>query len=217
MRYDGLIFDLDGTLWNVPDVYLKVWNQVLSNFNKAELDSSQLKKYLEIETIEVINQVLPGSGLSERNEVIKLIEDIQSGLLDLDGRHNLIYGLKDGLPLLADFYRLFIVSNCSISNLKAFYKASGFEQYFTSSFVYGENQKKKSENLKTIKGQFGLSNPVYIGDEFLDLEECKKVDMEFIQVTYGIDPPIPGVKHYDNFYHLVKDLLLLAKNNQELN
>ena len=216
MRYDSIIFDLDGTLWNVPDVFLKVWNQVLIN-SHGKPDFNQIKDYIGIETYEVLDQVLPDSGFSEKNEIIELIEAIQSRFLDLDGRHNLVFGLKDGLPRLASFYRIFIVSNCSISNLRSFYKASGAEHYVTGSLCYGENQKKKSVNLKLIQEQFGLSNPVYVGDEFLDLEECKKVGMDFIQVTYGIDPRIPGVKSYDNFYHLVKDLLLMAINNHEIN
>jgi phosphoglycolate phosphatase len=82
-------------------------------------------------------------------------------------------------------YRLFIVSNCQVGYVEAFFEHSQLAQYFEGHQCFGTKLLPKSENIREVVAQYGLQAPVYVGDTPGDLAASQAAGVPFIFATYG--------------------------------
>ncbi|MGK7396086.1 MAG: HAD family hydrolase [Candidatus Cyclobacteriaceae bacterium M3_2C_046] len=203
----SLIFDLDGTLWDASQIYMEAWNLTMQKQKlDVQFNRSQFVQLIGIEINQVLDQYFPGMTVSQRNALVKKVE-LQQNLLFSSHQVRIYPGIEKYLPLLAKKYTLYMVSNCSSEVLQQFKDQSGLATHFEDFRVFGDNQKSKSENIMDLADQYQLKRPVYIGDKRHDWLACQKARVEFIQVTYGFDPPIEEVLGFDNFQDLARHLL----------
>ena len=84
----GFLFDLDGTLVITDDIYFKVWNKILSDYN-ITLTNELFKKYIQCNNDKyVLNTLLANininlEDLSEKKDKL-FIENI-TNLIIIDG------------------------------------------------------------------------------------------------------------------------------------
>ncbi len=209
MSVDSVIFDLDGTLWDVSGTCATAWNHVVAengidfrNVTAADVASVMGKPHRDC--IEAVYQ-----GLTEKE-----IDFIYKETLVKDHRAlaqsggDLYEGVAQGLEKLAQHFPLYIVSNCQAGYIEAFLQQYGYGSLFKDFECWGNTGQAKSENLRAVMHRNDLSSTVYIGDTLGDMQAAQACAIPFIQVTYGFGAPIQGYLQASSFAELV-DILLI--------
>ncbi len=200
---DGIIFDLDGTLWNATEQICKTWNMVLEEY-------PYIREPISVKELEgCMGLLLP--DISRRlftNESPKLQEELINKCCDMEVKYLSEHGgtlypdLEKTLALLSQKYKLFIVSNCQSGYIESFYKGHGLQKYFTDCECAGNTGKNKGENNKLIIKRNELESPVYVGDTESDRLSATEADIPFVYAAYGFG----NVKSYDYIINKFSEL-----------
>jgi phosphoglycolate phosphatase len=205
MKYDSLIFDLDGTLWDASPTSALAWSAVAKDLNIAvSIDEKAIKKISGLPFEECV-RVLFGEHVKAVSNLSSLLDKAeQNEILSRGGRF--YPGMTEGLRRLSQNYELFLVSNCQEWYLDAFFKHSQIKDLFRDSLCFGQTERPKGENIKEIVRRNQLTKPVYIGDTHWDQEASIFAGVEFIFARYGfgsVDAPSDSV---DSIPQLVEKL-----------
>ena len=206
MKYDSVIFDLDGTLWDAVDGVIETWKIILKKHPEIERDEIT-RKDLEVGMGLLAADIGKGLFPKETSEVqLKLMKEcsVEECRYLAENGGKIYDNLEDTLKVLKDKgIKLFIVSNCQDGYIEAFLKAHNMESYFIDSECPGRTGKNKSENIKLIVERNNLKKPVYVGDTITDANSAKEAGVPFIFASYGFG----DVKDYEysigNFKELV--------------
>ena len=183
---DGIIFDLDGTLWESRINVTESWCEILRRDypQLREPTPEEFGRQMGKLLADVGRSLFPGLSDEENEEVIGKCCDYENRYLAENGGI-LFDGLEETLEKLSEKYRLFIVSNCQGGYIEAFYESSGLGKYFTGKLCCGDTGKVKADNIKLIIERFGLRSPVYVGDTALDESSAREAGIPFIWAAYG--------------------------------
>lgn len=180
----GLIFDLDGTLWDSTGVIRPVWNEILRAHGFAALDEAAFGALMGLTKAGIAARLFPERGEEER---IALVDECfcaeQRVLRRVGGR--LYPGLRETLVELRKRYSLFIVSNCAPGYLDAFFEAHGLRGCFVDWETHGGTGLTKGGNIRLIVERCGLARAWYVGDTRSDAEAAAEAGLPFIHAAYG--------------------------------
>lgn len=182
---DGIIFDMDGTIWDATDEIAHSWNKVLSDkgvdkvITKKEMES-WMGKLLD----DIIDGLLPMVDEADRDSLKLDMCNEEHEYLSRNGG-KLYDGLEETLKYLSQKYELFIVSNCHHGYIQSFFEAHGLEKYFTDYECAGSTGLNKNENILLLAHRNGLSKYVYIGDTHTDMLAAKDAGADFVYASYG--------------------------------
>lgn len=184
-KYDGIIFDLDGTLWDSVKTVTEIWNEALRDVGiEPTLTYDELSKCMGLRIEQIFDRVIPQTTRDQRDKIVKLCEKNENTYLSDHG--GVLYeNVEKTLNDLKKDYKLFIVSNCGEGYIRAFYKAHKLEKYFDDFECAGRTGLSKGQNIKLISQRNDLKNPVYIGDTLFDYEATKEAQVPFIFAAYG--------------------------------
>ncbi len=207
MKVDGVILDVDGTLWDSTEIVAKAWTQAA---REEKLDgivvTPRMAKEQFGKTMKTIARNLFG-GLSEE-ERARLMERCsrreQQALRETTAC--LLYpGVRETMETLSASRRLFIVSNCQKGYIELLLAKNHLEPFVTDFECYGNNGNEKGPNIRLVVERNGLSSPVYVGDTAGDRESSAAAGVPFIYAAYGFGqvtdyaakiesfPELPGV------------------------
>ena len=186
MIYDGIIFDLDGTLWDSSEEVLISWSHVLAQL--PDVDDIPTKEDLEgvmgLGADDLTLKLFPNLGFERRMEIFNTCAAYENDYLAEHGA-KLYPHLIETLEKLSADHPLFIVSNCGDGYIQTFLKAHGTAPYITDFECIGRTGKPKSENIKLIVERNALKNPVYVGDTKWDCDAATAAGVPFIFAAYG--------------------------------
>lgn len=203
---DGLIFDVDGTLWDSTPIVEKAWNQALldAGIQGVKVSADQLKGLFGLPMKDIIDRVLPEESEEVKEKFMPLCFSYEHAYLEKEA--GILYPkLKETLEVLSQTYPLFIVSNCQAGYIELFLRKTGFQNYFKDFTCPGDTGKLKAENIGIIAERNSLSHPVYIGDTQMDADACKMAGVEMVYAAYGFGK----AEKPDYTIHTLKDLLTL--------
>ncbi len=203
--FDGLIFDLDGTLWNATELICKTWNIVLKNYEnvrKAPITIEELEGCMGLQLDKIGERLFKNTDPVTRKELMDKCCDLECEYLSKEGG-KLFRDVESTLQILSRKYKLFIVSNCQEGYIESFYAGHNMEKYFTDQLCAGETGLSKGENNKIIINRNNLKNAVYIGDTQGDRQSALDADIPFVYAEYGFG----NVDGYDYKIDEFKDLL----------
>ena len=185
MKTDGIIFDLDGTLWDSCRVVSESWGETLQkSFGIANGPTAAQVKGIMGMTAEEITAAL-FSRYGERAKEI-CFACIHGENTYIAGHGGDVYpGVPEMLERLSKRYPLFIVSNCLEGYVECFLQSSGLSEYFRDYACEGSTGLKKAGNIALIAGRNGLKAPVYIGDTAMDEHSAREAGCLFIHAAYG--------------------------------
>lgn len=186
MQYDGIIFDLDGTLWDSSEEIRMSWGAVL----KKQPDIRRLPSREKLESVmglgaeELTEKLFPYLPLSRRLEIFDECAVYECAYLTEHGAR-LYPQIRETLARLSETYPLFIVSNCADGYIQSFLAAHDTAKYIRDFECIGRTGKPKSENIRLIAERNGLKAPVYVGDTQWDFDAATAAGVPFIFAAYG--------------------------------
>lgn len=184
--FDGILFDLDGTLWDSTPQLTECWNEAIALHGspRPPLSIEEVRGSMGLLLYDIAQKLLPDSPL-----------EVQAAVIEECVRMELPYLAKHGgalfpreietLTALQAQYPLFVVSNCEDGYIEAFYEGTGLGHFFTDRECAGRTGKPKSENIALVAERHGLKRPVYIGDTELDCTSARKAGVPFLHAAYG--------------------------------
>lgn len=191
---DGVIFDVDGTLWDSTPVVEEAWNAALLEvgIHDVRVSADQLKGLFGLPMDDIIDSILPGreQAVKDRYKPI-CYRNEHDYLQKCPG--NVYPDFLNVLKVLSKKYPLFIVSNCQAGYIELFLEKTGFGPYFKDHVCPGDTNLLKADNIKLIVEKHGLKAPVYIGDTQMDANACKDAGVRMIFAEYGFG----SVEHPD--------------------
>ena len=185
--YDGIIFDIDGTLWDSRKGVAESWNMALRDHTDYDitLDYEELGKLFGKPMNEIFAAVFPDMSKERVNELIPVFYTYVHRYL-ASHPPALYDGTEETLRRLAKRYLLFIVTNAQKGYIECLFEAAGIEKYFTDWLCYGDTGAQKDVTMRMLIEKNKLKNPVYIGDTQGDFDACKKADVPMIYAAYGL-------------------------------
>ncbi len=183
---DGVVFDLDGTLWDTTSACAVGWNRVLRRhaIPFREMTAVDVRRVAGKPHEACIRESFP--GLAEHHVRVLVdetpAEDNQM-VAELGG--TLFPGVRAGLARLVRLKPLFIVSNCQAGYVETFLRLNALDGTFRDFECWGNTRRSKGDNLRALVARNGLSNPLYIGDTEGDRDAARTCGIPFVHVGYG--------------------------------
>ena len=190
----GLIFDLDGTLWDSTEVIRPVWNGILTAHGRQALDEAAFGALMGMTKAGIAARLFPELQETDRIAVIdECFEAEQRVLRRVGGR--LYPGLRGTLDELHARYGLYIVSNCAPGYLDAFFVAHGLRFCFDDFETHGGTGLSKGGNIRLIVNRNNLDRAWYVGDTLSDAAAAAEAGLPFIHAAYGFgEVPEAGLR-----------------------
>jgi phosphoglycolate phosphatase len=185
-QFDGIIFDLDGTLWDSTGNVALAWQAALNEVDYIDelMTQKKVRSITGMTYNSIFDKLFPDLSTEQRAEVQALCGKHELEILHEKGGE-LYPDLDETLSYLAGKYKLFIVSNCQSGYIEVFFKISEMEHYFIGHQCYGTKGNPKAENIKDIVTDHNLKAPVYIGDTMGDYDSATKAGVPFVFADYG--------------------------------
>ncbi len=211
MKKTGLIFDVDGTLWDAREEVAASWSEVTEKYGLGKITTEDMSKTMGLPMTSIADVLFPHLSKEERlsllnecteNELIYLKK--HPGKLFEGEEETLAYLVKEGFPL-------FILSNAQPGYIEAFLEGTHLERYFIDHLCWGDNNLPKSANMKLLVERNNLTGFLYIGDTLMDEEESQKAGARFVYASYGFGIAKNPFMRLDSFFDLRKLPALLAK------
>ncbi len=198
----GIIFDLDGTLWDTTERITPAWNTVLKRHNLRQITVKEMQSYMG-KTLDVIGKLMiPDLEYEERMKILnECCREEQSYLRTHGG---VLYpDLEITLRKLKEKYNLYIVSNCHTQYIKSFFVAHKLENYFSDNECNGSTGLSKGENIKLIIERNKLDKAIYVGDTQGDLDASDFAGVPFVFAEYGFGNINRKIYEINNISELV--------------
>lgn len=211
MEKKGIIFDMDGTLWDSAEAVAKCWDAVVQTRDEtARRITTQDVMNVMGKTMDVIAETLfPDRSPAERMKLLDECCEAENAYLRKHGAR-LYPALSDTLALLKRDYRLYIVSNCQKGYIEAFLDHYDYWHFFEDIECYGNNELKKGANIRLLAARNALTKAVYVGDIQGDYDAAMEAGVDFIHAAYGfgtVSADVPVIRQFSELPDVVKTIL----------
>ena len=217
MKKIGILFDLDGTLWDSSKTVINSWNEVIDqqpDFHKKGTVDDMMA--LMGKTMDEIAYTYFDTVSKERAmELMTLCTDHENEYI----RHHggvLMPKLEETLKILSGKYFLAVVSNCQCGYIEAFMEYHKLEQYFSDHEDFGTTQMPKADNIRLVVERNELDIAYYVGDILGDYLASEAAGVPFIHAAYGYGE-VPQAQYRIDAFEQLPALLeqLLSEEGQE--
>lgn len=186
MKFDAVILDVDGTVWDSTPLVAKAWTTAAKKCGLDRSITPEMLHGLFGKTMhEIANELLPDADDNTKENVLAACLEEENRVIAEDQSDINYPGVTETIKELSKTIPVCIVSNCQSGYIELFIKKSGLEDYITDHECYGNNGKPKAENIRLLIERNGYKTPVYVGDTVMDEEACDKAGVPFIFASYG--------------------------------
>ena len=207
----GIIFDMDGTLWDSAEEVVTLWNQSVkaAGYDRAAITASDMQSVMGKTMDKLADILFPMFSEEERYALLdRCGKDENEYLRQHGGR--LYPDIRTTMETLKKKYHLYIVSNCQSGYIEAFLDYYKFHDLIEDIECYGNNKKTKGENISLLYRRNELDDAVYVGDIEGDYISSKEAGVKFIHAAYGfgkIDEPVPEIKTFAELINVADQVL----------
>ena len=207
MKYESLIFDIDGTLWDSRALVAEGYNIQLRHEGLEHLcvTAQDLKPLFGKVMTEIADVILASIPLPERYALMDRCMATDNEYLHQNPCRIGYPGIKQTMELLAKSHRLFIVSNSQCGYPELCIEKLGLGEYISGHLCFGDTGTEKGETIRRLMERHGITDACYIGDTQGDCDAADKAGIPFIFAAYGFGEP----SHYEAKIENFEDLLML--------
>lgn len=206
MKIDGIIFDLDGTLWDSTKIEFQAINDVINKeYDITPITIEELKNVMGYPMPEAAKTLFKNVDISIGVEILEKSGALMDQYLQEHKANLLYYNVKETIMSLSKNYRLFIVSNCKDGYIETFMQSQNLTNIFQDYESNGRTNLTKGENIKLIIERNKLNNAIYVGDTIKDKQAADCAKIPFIYASYGFGK----VEQYDYKIDEIGELIRL--------
>lgn len=192
---DGIIFDVDGTLWDSTKPIAKVWTRAVHENTDLDIqvDADDLRKLFGKTMTEIANALFPSLPAEKQEQIMNACYSYENDYLE--SHPGVLYeGVVETFTALSQKIHLYIVSNCQCGYIELFIKAAGLEPCVKDHLCFGETSVSKGQTIRLLMERNHLEHVVYVGDTKGDADACKEAEVPFIFAAYGFGD-VPDARH----------------------
>lgn len=182
----GIIFDLDGTMWDSSREVAEAYNLSLEKQGLPfRYTLNDIRSAMGKTMIEIAHMCFDSFDPERAEEIMQKCIDEENEYLKTHS--GTVYpGLEDTLKHLRQKgYFLACVSNCQQGYIEAFYEATGLGRLFDDKNCWGDTGLDKAGNIRMVMERNSLEKTVYVGDTMGDYTSAMKAGAMFIHAAYG--------------------------------
>lgn len=212
MIADGILFDLDGTLWDSIDGILLTWNRVITRHGQLRppITRQEQEGLMGLPMDEIARRLFTEQSAEAQKALMDECAEEENAYLAIHGGV-LFKGVAETLKQLGQTHKLCIVSNCQKGYIEAFLKAHKLEKLFTDHLSFGETGLTKGENNRIVVQRNGFRSPVYVGDTQSDRQSALDAGIPFVFCRYGFG----SVDEYDEVISEFPELLRVFASSEK--
>ena len=186
MKTDGILLDLDGTLWDAVEGVLVAWNEVIVRHPglRPPLTAEELRGYMGLPMDEIARRMFPRQTEGEQAQLMDACCQREHEYLAVHGGR-VFDGVEQTLAQLSRRFPLCIVSNCEDGYIQCFLQVTGLGKSITDFESFGATGLSKGENIQLVARRNGLQAPIYVGDTAGDQQAARQAGVPFVFAQYG--------------------------------
>lgn len=204
----GIIFDMDGTLWDSTLQVSRAWSAITLPKLGKPVTQEDMYRTMGMPMDELVKSIFPDHELSELLPVMDECGRAENKYIAEHGA--VLYPqVIETVKALHTEYPLYIVSNCQEGYIEAFLSYYKAGQYFEDHSCFGDNGMQKWENISLIIKRNNIDRGIYVGDIQADYEAATAGGAEFIHAAYGfgtVDASVPKLHAFQELPQLLKTL-----------
>lgn len=191
MKYESLIFDIDGTLWDSRSLVAEGYNvQLRAEGMEDRCVTTEFISPLFGKVMTVFaDTIFPDLPPEERYPLMErcmATENVYLSQVDADVSYP---GIQNAMEVLSKTHRLFIVSNCQCGYPEVTMEKVGIRHLIQDYLCFGDTGAEKHETIRILMERNGITSAAYIGDTQGDRDAAGKAGIDFIWASYGFGVP----------------------------
>ena len=191
MKFESLIFDIDGTIWDSRALVAEGYNAQLEAEGLGHLatNADVLKTLFGKTMTDIADALFEEIPAPERYGLMERCMATQNIHLREDPCHIEYPGVKETLAELAKRYRLFIVSNSNCGYPELCMGKLGVTALFSGHLCFGDTGAHKGVTIQKLMEKHNITSACYIGDTQGDYLATVDAGIDFIWADYGFGKP----------------------------
>lgn len=203
----GIIFDMDGTLWDSAAGVAESWNEAILayGYERKPLTAGDIQSVMGKTMEDIADILFPELNVMRRKELLDLCCRLENDYLRRHG--GVLYpDIRKTMEKLKVNYHLYIVSNCQAGYIEAFLDYYKFHDLIEDIECYGNNDKPKGENIALLYQRNNLEDAVYVGDIQGDYDASMSAGVRFIHAGYGfgkVEADVPEIQKFSDLIEVI--------------
>lgn len=192
MKYESIIFDVDGTLWDSRALLAQAYNAQLTEegLGHIHVTDTILKPLFGKTMTALADGLFPMIAVPERYALMDRCILRMDAFLEKYSSPAIGYPqLRPTMEHLAKKHRLFIVSNGQKGYSQMAAKKLELADLISGYLSFGDTGTSKGQTILRLMQQENIQSAVYVGDIQGDLDACREAGIDFIWAAYGFGKP----------------------------
>lgn len=206
MRFESLIFDIDGTLWDSRAIVAEGYNLQLEKegLSRLAVNAEELRPLFGKVMTEIADILFAEIPPAERYGLMERCMLTENAHIRSCPGPEGYPGVRQTMEALAKTHRLFIVSNSQQGYPELCMGKLGIAPYFQGHLCFGDTGTGKGQTIRTLMEKYGITSAVYIGDTQGDRDAATEAGIPFLWAAYGFGTP-------DSFDGKIEDIRELTE------
>lgn len=202
---EGIIFDIDGTIWNTTGIVAVAWNKAIgqSGLPAKKVNAQVLQREFGKTMDTIALDLWPSLSKPQRDTLISYCCTEEQIALRENTIDIAYPGAAETIRELSSSENLYIVSNCQNGYIELTMEKTGIAPFIRDFECFGRTGKAKAENIQLLMARNGIRTAVYVGDTQGDADASAQAGIPFIWASYGFGSASRYMQKIDSFSDLI--------------